>query len=331
MAGSLGCVDSRFVLVAQVLMRQTDENIRPETYALFALLCLFWGSTWIAIKIGVTALPPFFFAGTRFLVAGLLLLAWLRLTRRVMPITLRQTLPLVPGAFLMIAVNYGLMAWGMQSVSSGLSAVINLALIPLAMLVFSALYGLEAVRGAKVIGLATGIGGVVMLFYPAIVGAQVSSSVAGMFAIAAGASCYSWGSVVNKRMGVQHSPVVASAVQSFYGGLILTVISVLTEPVDARLWTAVADPAVLASWVFLVVCGSLMAFTIYLVLLGKWNATRVANYAFICPVIALLESAVIDQELITGMQALASALMLGGAWIAMRRPRLAPQCEVKGA
>lgn len=309
----------------KLMNKESEEILTPGYYLLFAFLCLFWGSTWIAIKTGVTALPPLFFAGTRFLAAGILLFAWLRLTHRTMPISLRQSLPLVPGAFLMITANYGLMAWGMQLVSSGLSAVINLALIPLAMFVFSVLYGQEGIRATKVAGLGLGIAGVVMLFYPSIAASSVDSTVLGMTAIAVGASCYSWGSVINKRMGVQHPPLVTSAVQSLYGGLILTAASLVMEPVDAGLWSAFTRPAVLASWGFLVVCGSLMAFTIYLVLLGKWNATRVANYAFICPVIALIESAVIDQELITGMQAFASLLMLGGAWVAMRRPRPVPQ------
>lgn len=301
-----------------------NEMLDSTSYVMFAFLCLFWGSTWIAIKTGVTVIPPFLYAGTRFLAAGILLIAWLLFVQKRIPVTIKEIGIFLPGALLMITANYGLMAWGMQIVSSGLSAVINLALIPLSMLVFSAIYAQERVRQATVAGLLVGIGGLMVLFYPKLVDPAAKSAVEGMAAIAIGACCYSWGSVLNKRAKILQSPLVISAVQSFIGGLVLTLIALVVEPIDSQLWSRFFDLRVIASWLFLVVFGSLLAFTIYLVLLKKWNPTRVANYAFICPVIALIESAVIEQEIITLAQGIASLLMLGGAWIAMRRPQLSP-------
>lgn len=298
-----------------------NEILDPTSYVMFAFLCLFWGSTWIAIKTGVAAIPPFFYAGTRFLAAGILLFAWLWLVQKTIPIKTTEIGAFLPGALLMIAANYGLMAWGMKVVSSGLSAVINLALIPLSMLIFSSLYAQERIRPNTVLGLMVGVAGLAVLFYPKLADPASKSAVEGMIAIAAGACCYSWGSVLNKQKKIRQSPLVVSAVQTFTGGLVLTVIALIVEPIDAQLWPLFFNPGVFASWLFLVVFGSLLAFTIYLVLLKKWNPTRVANYAFVCPVIALIESAAIEREIVTLAQGAASLLMLGGAWIAMRRPR----------
>src|SRR4030095_2433045 len=98
--------------------------------ALFAAMCLIWGVTWIAIKIGIAAVPPLFFAGTRLAAAGALLLLWLWLCRAALRRRRRDAAPLALSAALVIVGTYGFLFWGMQHVSSGLSAIINLSLMP---------------------------------------------------------------------------------------------------------------------------------------------------------------------------------------------------------
>ena len=131
--------------------------------ALFICLSAIWGTTWIAIKQGVVSLPPLAFAGSRFTAAGGLLLLYAA-SRCSLPKTLSEAPQLVVVGLLLITFCYGPIFWGMQFVSSGVSALVNLALIPIGLVLIGCLLGQESLSKMRALGLALGVLGLSLLF-----------------------------------------------------------------------------------------------------------------------------------------------------------------------
>ena len=291
----------------------------------FALLCVAWGSGWLALKIGVAALPPLFFAATRFVAAGTVLLVALAAKGELGRLRDEGMLLTLPGALLMVAVNYGLMAWGATRATSGLAAVVNLTTVPLAMAIFGAIYGRARLGRRTGIALVMGSSGLaVLLLLPAlagtsVAGASAASTAVGLAAISVGAACYAWGSILIRRRTTEIPALAASTFQALAGGYALLVVSALVEPWDS-IPAAFADPVRLAGWLFLVAI-SVLSTPAYLWLLARWEPTRVAAYAYICPVIAVCEGVAFGGERIT-ITEIAGALLLGlGAYWALGQAR----------
>lgn len=286
---------------------------------LFALMALIWGTTWIAIKAGVTAVPPVLFAGTRFTAAGLLLLGWLALRGALRPVP-RRDWPAVAGvAGLIIVATYGLLFWGVRHAPSGLAGVINLAVMPVALLGLGLLHGEERWRGALGLAVAVGVLGLGVLFRPTLAVEAAAGVHWGLLAVVGGTLAYAWGSVLNRRLLRRYAAPQLAALQVLGGGVALTALALGVEPVDSATWRAFGAPAVLAGWLFLVLGGSLAAFTIYLHLVHTWSATRAGMYAFVSPVVALACGAVVYGEALTPGNLAGSALVLAAAWLALRR------------
>jgi drug/metabolite transporter (DMT)-like permease len=307
------------------LMRQnacmTTLNRDARAALEFVVLCVCWGSTFVAIKEGVSSVPPLLFAGARFVLAGGVLLAWVRVRQGGFRMPQTDAVRLVWPALLMIALNYGLMAWGVRLVPSGLSAVVNLAGVALGVLGFSLVYRQEAFSWPKIVGIGVGVLGLIVLFVPSGVsasGVSGANQVVAVTAIACGALAYAWGTVLGRAVARRNAPLEVSALQMSLGGVVLMVVSALTEPWNAATWQAITQPSATFSLVYLVVVGSLAGFTLYQSLLRVWPATRVALYTFICPVIAVVLGVLVFAERIAPLELVASGLMLLGAFVATR-------------
>jgi drug/metabolite transporter (DMT)-like permease len=286
---------------------------------MFAAMCLIWGTTWIAIKVGVEAVPPIFFAGSRFVAAGLLMLAWHRLRGGSIALPGRDWPRQVRLAVLMIVATYGFLFWGMQHVASGLSAVVNLALIPIALLAIGLAYGAERYSPRRAASVALGVLGLAVLFEPAGASRIDPLEPWGMAAIVAGTLAYCWGSVLGRPLVRAHGPLLVGGLSTLIGGPMLIALALVIEPLDRELLTAFARPEVFAAWLFLVLFGSLVAFTIYLRLLRDWGPLSAGMYAFVSPVIAVALGALVFAEAFGPVEALGSLLMLGAARLALAR------------
>jgi len=293
---------------------------RGSGYLLFLAMCLIWGLTWLAIKTGVGSVPPLFFAGTRFLVAGAILLAWEflygerpKLERKDWPVLALATL-------LMIVVTYGLLFWGMRQVPSALGAVVNLSLTPTSLMAIGMLHGEERFSLRQAVAILLGIAGLVVLFRPGSMDVTSSAESWGIAAIVGGSLAYSWGSVLSRPLLRRHSPVLVSAITCLLGGPILILLALLLEPIGGATLAALASPAVLASWLFLVLFGSLVAFTIYLRLVRDWGAARAGLYAFVSPAIAVVAGIAAFGEVPRASDFLGMAIMLAATWFALGSP-----------
>jgi drug/metabolite transporter (DMT)-like permease len=252
----------------------------------FAIIYFVWGSTFLAIRVGVREVPPFLLAGMRFLAAGLALFGWMALRRERLP-SRREWGSAALVALLIFVGDYGLLFWAERRVPSGVAAVM-MATIP----VFMALSEIVLLRTRRMswrLGLAllVGLGGVAVLVSPSLRLGGVAIDGIGAAALIFGAICWSVASALTKKLPLPASKGVSSGAQMLVGGLLLMAVSAgLGEwrgfgfgAVSAGAWWALA---------YLIVLGSIVGFTAYVWLLHHESPTLVGTYAYVNPVVAVI-------------------------------------------
>lgn len=283
---------------------------RPSRLPVFILACLaatwfIWGSTYLAIKFALVSLPPFVQMGTRFLVAGLLLLAWMRWRGRAMP-TARQWRHALYAGALMLGGGMGGTAYAEQTVGSGL-VVVFIAIVPVLMTLLLLAWGERPTRleGA---GIVVGLAGVLALTQ----GQGFQASPAGLVAIAL--ACLTWcvGSVLCQKRWPLAPGAVGFASEMICGGLVLLLMSALAGEGPTLLERWPPQPMALAAWFYLVVAGSLLAFNAYMVLLQRTTPALASSYCFINPVIAMLLGVSLGGEQVSGGEWWACGVVLLG-------------------
>jgi drug/metabolite transporter (DMT)-like permease len=287
---------------------------------LFAILCTVWGTNWLAMKAGVTVVPPGIFSGLRWTAAGAIMIAWrLWHGQRILAaphVMLRVTWL----GFLMISVNAVVMLYGLREITTGLAAVLCAALTSIAMIGFAAMLGQERFRMIQLLALALGLFGIGLLFGPkAYVGELRTAEVIGALAVIAGNLCYCWVSVVARPLLRVMEPTQWVALTNFIGGVILIGGSLAFEP---GAWTAMRLDWGWAPWaamISLIFAGSLGATVIYFYLVRDWGAGRTGTHAFISPVLAVLLGVALLGETVHLLDAVGMLAMLGAAGIALRR------------
>jgi len=252
----------------------------------FAIIYFVWGSTYLAIRVGVLEVPPFLLAGIRFLVAGLVLYGWTTARGERQP-SIRQWASISLLALLIFAIDYGLVFWAEQRVPSGVTAIM-LATIP----AFMALAEIIFLRTQKLtlrlsLALLIGLGGVAVLVSRSLDLGVVSIEGLGAVALVVAAISWSAASVFARTQPLPDSKVLSSGAQMLAGGVFLLIISAaLGEFRDFH--PAAVSGAAWFSLLYLIVAGSIIAFTAYVWLLHHESPTRVGTYAYVNPVVAVL-------------------------------------------
>jgi len=251
----------------------------------FAAIYFLWGASFLAIRVIVATVPPILAAGFRFLSAGLTLFAWSQLRGDSFP-KLREWRSALLLGVVMFACNYGPLFWAEQRVPSGVAAIIS-ALIPVWVAIFEWTRSSSGMPRRLIIGTACGLAGVVVLsLAPGRVHAE-HIDLAGVLALLVGTVAWSIGTVWSRHLTLPKSRPTSAGIQMMLGGLALTLASFLFG--DARRFSpAELNFSVVLSMAYLVIAASIVAFTAYVWLLGHEPATRVASYAYVNPVIAVL-------------------------------------------
>ena len=252
----------------------------------FAIIYLVWGSTFLAIRIGVHEVPPFLFAAMRFSVAGLVLYGWMSARGEPSP-NRRQWMSILLLALLIFVFDYGLLFWAEQRVPSGIAAVM-MATIP----VFMALSEILFLRTQKLtarlaVALIIGIGGVAVLMSRSLHlgGAPIDSM--GAAALIIGSITWSIGSVLTRKLPLPPSKVMSSGAQMLAGGILLALAAAALGEFHNFHPSTVSRGAWLAL-LYLIVAGSIIGFTAYVWLLHHESPTKVGTYAYVNPVVAVL-------------------------------------------
>ena len=289
--------------------------------AMFAVLCFVWGTTWLAMKIGITTVPPGLFAGTRWVVAGLALLAWRSAQGHHIGIPRRLIPRLLAASVLLISCNQVIQLYGLRYVPAGLATVISSALTPISLLGFGVMAGQERFTARQGWALALGVAGILVLFGPkALAGTLGWPEVAGAGGVIIGTLCYSAGSILARPMMRTIPAADVAALTNLLGGGLLLAGSLAFEPGS---WTAATGLAwgwpAFGAWLYLLLPGSLGATMIYWLLVRDWGASRTGTYAFVSPVVGVLAAMVMFGEHVGLADIAGMALMLGAAGLVLRR------------
>ena len=299
---------------------QQGNAPRIAIVSAFATVYVVWGSTFLAIRYALESLPPFSMMGLRAVAAGGLLYAWARLGGAPAPTRDHWRSALVLGGLLFLG-GHGTLAWAEQRVPSGTASLLY-ATVPL----WAVLLEWGAPRGSRpapaiIAGLLLGLAGVALLVGPGVRGAGAALDPAGAAAILLGSLLWAAGSIRARRASQPASPFMATSLQLLAGGSLLLIVGLLggeaqTLGAQEVSWRSIA------ALVYLVVFGSLIAFTAYVWLLRVATPARVTTYAYVNPVVALVLGWMAGDEAPSAMTALAALVILGGVVLvfASRQP-----------
>jgi drug/metabolite transporter (DMT)-like permease len=276
----------------------------PRIIACLAATWLIWGSTYLAIQWALVSFPPFWQIGVRFVIAGGLLLLFMRWRGAAWPGLLQWRNAFIVGT-LLLAVGTGGTAYAEQSVQSGL-IVTFIAVIPAIIALVNLAYGIRP--GAReMLGIAVGIGGVVMLTR----GSAFSASPTGLTAQTIACCGWALGSVLSQRQFPLARGPMGYASEMLAGGCVLTALALFRH--EHPVWPP--QPLALAAWIYLISFGSWIAFSAYMYLLDNASAGVAASYTFVNPVIAMLLGVSLNHEQVSRFEWLAVGIILIGVML----------------
>jgi drug/metabolite transporter (DMT)-like permease len=286
---------------------------RSTGLALYALLCVIWGSTWLVIKVGYGGLGPFNVAALRFFVAGLVFVPLVRLLGARWPRGASEWWLVVFVGLVLFWLDFGLIYWGEQFIDSGLTAILFATLPLITIVVAHPFLPGDRITPRKLTGTLLAFLGVVALF-----GENVRidpSQAVPMLGIVASAVCAAAAGVATKRYGGALHPAALNAPAMLVGAVALLATSVIANhgfrlPEDGSTWAAIA---------YLALAGSVVTFLAYFTLLKTWSVTSLSFISVFTPAIALLLGFVFLDERPTLLAGLGALLILVGVMTAVSK------------
>jgi drug/metabolite transporter (DMT)-like permease len=275
----------------------------------YIIVCIVWGSTYLAIRIGVKDMDPFFFAGIRFLIAGLLIVSFSYLRKMKFPKKINVILKHgVVGLFMLLGGN-GLVVLAEKNIDSGVASLI-LATMPIFIVIIEGLiYRSVKITKWGIFGLVFGAFGVYMLVMPSSTG--ITYDLYSVIILIIATFLWSFGSVYSKRIEKSGSIFPTIGIQMLFGsvGLLITSL-ILKENMSFEL-----TKASYFSIAYLIIFGSIIGYSSYIYLLSKWPATKAGTYAYINPIVAILLGNIILDEKISITMILSMTIILTGVII----------------
>lgn len=266
-----------------------EENAKPVMWRVllaFSIIYFVWGSTFLAIRVGVREVPPFLLAGMRFLIAGGVLFVWMRAKGTPSP-TRREWGAATFLAVLIFVFDYGLLFWAERRVPSGIAAIM-MATIPLFMALGEIFFlGTQKLTRRLVLALLVGLGGVAVLVGKSTTLGESSMDTAGACALILASLSWSIAASLSRKVPLPESKVMSAGAQMLAGGILLMLSSALLGEFRGFRVQTVSRGAWLAL-TYLIVAGSIAGFTAYVWLLHHESPTKVGTYAYVNPVVAVI-------------------------------------------
>jgi drug/metabolite transporter (DMT)-like permease len=284
----------------------------------FAAVYVVWGSTYLAIRIGIESFPPLILAGLRHITVGVFLYPILRRKTGIRPTGANWRTAVVTGTLLLFVGNGGV-SWAEQTVPSGITALL-VATVSLWLVIVDWLRPAGVRPAPRVaMGLLMGFAGLALLVGPAHLGGSERIDPWGAAVLVFASLAWACGSLYSKHGGMPSSPMLGVAMQSFAGGAILLIAGLFTGEFHGLHLGAVS----LRSWLalgYLIVFGSGIGFSAYIYILHQSTAARVGTYAFVNPVVALFLGWLIAGETITLRTVMAAAVILTAVILVITAP-----------
>jgi len=280
----------------------------------FAAIYLIWGSTYLAIRFAIETIPPFLMAGLRSVIAGSVLYAWARARGAAAPALAGWREATILGGLMLLGGN-GAVTWSEQHVPSGLAAVV-VATVPLWVVL------LERRRpSARVVaGIAFGLLGIALLVGPEELAGAGRIDPFGTLVLVGGSLSWAIGSLRGRTATLSTSPWLSIAMQMFAGGALLVLFGLAAGEGPRFVPTEISARS-LAALAYLVVFGSLVAFSSYLWLMKVSQPARVATYAYVNPIVALVLGWALAGEPLTARTIVASAIVIAAVVFIVGAPR----------
>jgi drug/metabolite transporter (DMT)-like permease len=297
------------VLIAQGTAM--EATVRPpawKTVLAFSIIYFVWGSTFLAIRVGVREVPPLLLASMRFFIAGAVLYGWMRLSGTPSP-SRREWAAASVLAVCIFVLDYGLLFWAEQRVPSGIAAVM-LATIP----VFMALSEIIFLRTQRLtfrlaLALLVGIGGVAILVSRSVGLGEAPIDRAGAVALVIAAMSWSVASALTRKLPLPASKVMSSGAQMLAGGIMLALAAAIFGEFREFHISAISRGAWFAL-TYLIVAGSIVGFTAYVWLIHHESPTKVGTYAYVNPVVAVIVGYFLGGETVGPRTLLGTLLVL---------------------
>jgi drug/metabolite transporter (DMT)-like permease len=302
--------------VTAVATSSASRSFRLRVFLAFFAIYILWGTTFLAIRVAVEELPPLFAAGTRFFVAGTVLFLFMRIKGQAWP-TRVQWRNLAIMALLMFVVEYGPLFWAEKYVPSGIAAVLA-ATIPILTMLSEVALRQQPFRWMLLVSTLLGFCGVAILMLRG--GAAQSFGLLPCFAILAGSIGWALGSVLTRSMDMPKSRPLTAGIAMMLGGATLLGLSGAFGELQPLPHISLRAGGAL---LYLIVVGSLLAFTAYVWLLGHFSAGRLASYAYVNPIVAVALGHFIASEPVTLQTLAGSALVLVSVFLILRAKQLA--------
>lgn len=282
---------------------------RALAYGAFAVVCIVWGTTYLAIRVAVRSIPPMLLTGARFTVAGLILFAIARLRGEEVPRERRVLVDLLIVGLFMVGIGNLAVVWAEQWVPSGIAALLVATSPFWAVLMERTKKEGERIDARRAFGMLIGFVGVAMLVAPG--GAKTAFDVhlvTGAIVLQFASMAWQYGTLRAKYHLHNVPPLMSSSFQMLAGGITVAIVGLTTGELRRLTFTAQG----IASLAYLTMFGSVLAYTAYVYAVGKIRVTTLSLYAYINPLVAVILGWLILKEQVTPMSGVAMLIILGG-------------------
>ena len=311
--------------------RRADEAVAAQVVAssarwlvlsAFAIVYLVWGSTYLAIRFALETLPPFSMAAARFLVAGGAMYVFARVVGgAAAPTRAEWKTTAIVGVLLLVFGN-GLVVWSELRVPSGMAALV-VGVVPCCTVLVDWLRPHGTRPGGRVVmGLVLGLAGLFVLIGPDLIMGGGRADYVGVAALIIASFTWSLGSVYSRHAPMPRSPVLATAMEMLAASVGLAILALLHGDFTTHAGATISWVSI-AGWLYLVVFGSIVAFTAYVWLLQVSTPARVSTYAYVNPVVAVLLGFAIADEPLTTRMLVAAAVIVSGVVLITLAPKRA--------
>jgi drug/metabolite transporter (DMT)-like permease len=275
--------------------------------AAFASVYFIWGSTYLGIRFAIETIPPLLMAGIRFIIAGGLLYLWGLFRGHERPTFAHWKSAAIIGVMLLLVGNGGL-SWSEQLIPSGVAALI-VAVSPLWFILLEWMQGGIKPTAGVFLGLFLGTFGIVVLIDPANLVGGMSVNIVGALVLLGSSICWAVGSLYSRRAKLPSSPALANGMEMLIGGVGLLIVSAVIGE-----WSlfhpAIITTKSLLAVAYLIVFGSIIAFSSYVWLLRATTPARASTYAYVNPIVAVIIGWLVAGETLSGRVLIAAALII---------------------
>lgn len=286
---------------------------RLQNAILFVVVCWIWGSTWLAIRLGLQGVPAITSAAMRMTASGIILLLVATALREVWPRSRLYVLHIAIQGSLLFCLQYALIYWAEQTVPSGLAAVL-FATVPIIVAINAAyVFKIERLSSVNVLGLALGLAGVIVIYWSEVIRAAHAPAL-GVGALLLAAVASSFASVFAKRYAHGISPLATVGPGQLLGGVLLWIIAWIADRGQAIRFTAVSAGAL----AYLVLFGSCIVFLGYFTLMKRMPITRLSLITYVIPVLAVILGTLVAHETIAPTTLAGALVVLAGVWLVGR-------------